>query len=174
MSRLMITSDLHLGHDNAIKWRQQFSTPEEHHETLFDNLASNIGKRDTLIMLGDMAFNSHWLHRIAGIKCQKKILVLGNHDTERVHIRDIVLSGAYDDMHSLYYKRNKIFSHCPIHPKHMRGKDCNIHGHLHEEIITEIGPGFSTQPHHKYFNACVEHTDYKPIPFAEILERINA
>lgn len=171
MSRLMITSDLHLGHKNIHKFRDQFATAEEHHEVVFDNFASNIKKSDSVFLLGDVAFDEYWLNRLCEVKCRKKTLILGNHDTERLSITDIVNSGAYDAIHSLFSKRNCWFSHCPIHTGQFREKLLNIHGHLHREIVTYFdGDDFEAQDA-GYFNACVEHTDYKPISFSEILER---
>ena len=109
----MITSDLHLGHKNIHKFRTQFSTAEEHHEFVFENFATNIKKADSIIFLGDIAFDMKWLERLHFIKCRKKTLILGNHDTERLNISD--LTSVYDSIHSLYSKRNFWFSHCPIH-----------------------------------------------------------
>jgi calcineurin-like phosphoesterase family protein len=171
VSRLLITSDLHLGHKNIVKFRPGFSSAEEHHEILFDNLASSINKRDSIIFLGDIAFTDEWLLRIRGINCAKKLLVLGNHDTERTSFKNIVL--AYDKIESLYSKRNMWFSHCPIHPQEFRGKTHNIHGHLHDKLVqTEyMGDGdyVGDIDDERYINVCVEHTDYRPIPFSDLV-----
>jgi calcineurin-like phosphoesterase family protein len=172
MSRLMITSDLHLGHDNAIKWRSQFTSPEEHNGVIFDNLCSSVNKRDTLLLLGDVAFTREWHRKINSINCTKKILILGNHDTERVNIKDLVRYG-YDEMHSMYSKRNMWFTHCPMHDLHLRDKSLNVHGHLHEEVITELNSNFEPVLHHRYFNVCLEHTNYKPISFEDIKEEVR-
>lgn len=178
MSRLMITSDLHLGHVNIHKFRDLCSTAEEHHEIIFDNFASSINKSDSVILLGDIAFDAYWLNRISEVNCRKKTLILGNHDTERLSIFDIVNSGAYDAIHSLFSKRNRLFSHCPIHADQFRGKVLNIHGHLHDDVVTresdeKIQGCYYEIKDISYFNACVEHTDYKPISFSEILERTS-
>jgi len=174
MSRLMITSDLHLGHKNIHKFRPQFETAEDHHQVIFDNFASSINKADSVILLGDIAFDAYWLAKIAKINCRKKTLILGNHDTEKLTINTIVAMGAYDAIHSMYSKRNMWFTHCPIHEKQFRDKKLNIHGHLHNKIITRFDrPSGMDFAHDKYFNACVEHTDYKPISFSEILERTS-
>ena len=164
MSRLMIASDLHLGHSNIVKFREGFSSADEHHELMFENLASNIQKRDSLILLGDIAFSKFWLEKIKSIKCVKKTLVCGNHDTENgIKMRDLV--DVYDDVQALFAKRNIWFSHCPIHPHQFRGKTHNIHGHLHDKLVrTEL---FDRDD--RYINACVEHTNYKPISFSELL-----
>lgn len=170
MSRLMITSDLHLGHQNICKYRHKFSTPEEHHETLFENLATTIQKRDTLYLLGDIAFTKEWLERVAGIKCRYKLLVCGNHDLER-GIKMLDVCRAYDDVKALFSKRNYWFSHCPIHPQEIRGRKGNIHGHLHDKLVEVQKYTLGTLvPHPSYFNACVEHTEYKPIPFDALVQ----
>lgn len=176
MTRLMITSDLHLGHKNIHKFRNEFKTAEEHHEVMFENLASNIQKRDSLILLGDIAFDKYWLGKIASIKCEKKLLICGNHDTENgIKMRDLV--NAYDDVMALYSRRNYWFSHCPIHLQQMRGKTANIHGHLHDKRIMkpyidkdDKGRRIYQKPSEYYINACVEHTNYKPISFAELIK----
>lgn len=174
MSRLMITSDLHLGHKNIHKFRGEFSTAEEHHEVIFDNFASSIKKSDSVILLGDIAFDNYWLNRLSEVKCRKKTLILGNHDTERLSIFDIVNSGVYDAIHSIYAKRKCLLSHYPIHGHEFRRSDLNIHGHLHDKKVESLNIALQVmRPDVRYFNACVEHTDYKPISFAEILERVN-
>lgn len=163
MTRLMITSDLHLGHKNVTKFRSDFKTPEDHHEFMFEALAGNIKKRDSLILLGDIAFDHYWLKKIASIKCEKKLLICGNHDTENgIKMRDLVK--AYDDVMALHSRRNYWFSHCPIHPDQFRGKIGNIHGHLHNSHIME-----GTFKNPSYLNVCVEHTDYEPISFADLI-----
>ncbi|AUR93088.1 calcineurin-like phosphoesterase [Vibrio phage 1.182.O._10N.286.46.E1] len=165
MTRLMITSDLHLGHENIIKFRTGFDSAEHHHETLFENLASSIQKRDSLILLGDIAFSKYWLDKIKSIKCEKKLLICGNHDTEKgVKMRDLVR--VYDDVMALHSRRNCWFSHCPIHPSQMRGKVCNIHGHLHDKKIKTD----TMYDDPRYINACVEHTNFKPISFSDLIK----
>jgi len=168
MSRLMITSDLHLGHKNIHKFRTQFDSAEDHHQAIFDNFASNINKRDSVILLGDIAFDAYWLKQIEKINCIKKTLILGNHDTEHCSMGHLMMT--FDAIHSMYSKRNMWFTHCPVHSDHFRGKDLNVHGHLHNEVVCSSYAG-SYEVDQKYFNACVEHTDYKPISFSEILER---
>ena len=173
MSRLMLTSDLHLGHKAIHKYRPSFSSAEEHHEIMFDNLASNINKRDSLVLLGDICFSKEWLARIKEIKCLKKTIVVGNHDLEfGITMRDLV--DTYDSVQCLWSKRNYWFSHAPIHPQEMRTRKGNIHGHLHGNMVwknwihpvDDFRPGLD-QIDQRYINVCVEHTDWKPITFQE-------
>lgn len=154
MSRLLLTSDLHLGHKAIVKYRSQFSSSEEHHEIVYDNLASSLNKRDCIYFLGDIAFDHYWLNKIKELKCATKVLIVGNHDTDKkVKMKDLV--DTYDKVEGLVSKRNCWFTHCPIHPKEVRGKDYVIHGHTHQKLI----------PDTRYISVCIEHTDYKPITF---------
>lgn len=175
MSKLWLTSDLHLGHKNIAKYRTEFSTAEEHHETMFENLATAVGKRDTLYLLGDVAFDLEWLERVKNINCRHKTLIVGNHDLEfGIHMRHLV--DAYDQIYSLWSKRNYWFSHCPIHPQEMRTRKANIHGHLHGNMVwAEQGEGNDdwSELDNKYINVCVEHTDWKPILFRDAVGGIE-
>lgn len=159
MARLLLMSDLHLGHNNICKYRTEFSDAEEHHNTIFENLATELRSRDTLYLLGDVAFTREWLSRIGSLRCKFKMLVVGNHDTERgITMSD--LCHTYDKVVSLITHRKYWLSHAPIHPQEIRGRAGNIHGHTHNHCLE--GP---------YINACVEHTGYKPITFEELVGR---
>lgn len=168
MSRLFLTSDLHLGHKNISKYRTEFKSSEEHHEIMFDNLASAVNKRDTVFFLGDIAFDKYWLDKIKSLNINHKRLVVGNHDTERgITMRD--LCDTYDSVVALMAHRGYWLSHCPIHPQEMRGRTGNIHGHLHSKLVEreQESSGHyvikTDVPDGSYINVCVEHTDWKPI-----------
>jgi calcineurin-like phosphoesterase family protein len=158
MTKLWVSSDLHLGHKNVLRFRDEFSSQQEHNETIFENLATAVNKRDSLYLLGDVAFDYYWLNRLKEIRCAKKTLILGNHDTDqRVDIRK--LANVFNSIHSLHSRRNTWFSHCPIHESQFRGKTLNIHGHVHTKTL----------PDKRYFNACVDVNDYKPVTFEQII-----
>lgn len=164
MSRLLLTSDLHLGHKNILKFRGGFASQEAHDETLFENLAFALNKRDSIIFLGDVAFSVEWLKRIESLKCAKKTLILGNHDLEnKITMGNLMMT--YDRIESLYSKRNMYFTHCPIHASQFRGKTHNIHGHLHDDIVMSDGVADS-----RYVNVCVEHTNFNPVLFSGLIK----
>lgn len=163
MSRVWFTSDLHLGHKGVSRFRKEFSSDEEHNEILYDNLATSVGKRDTLFLLGDIAFSREWLYKIDKIACQKKTLVLGNHDMQRgydVSIYDLI--DVYDNIQSLMNYKGCWLSHCPMHPEEIRNRKLNIHGHTHYYNV-DYG---ST----RYYNVCPEHHNWKPVLFSQIKE----
>lgn len=159
MSRLLLISDTHLGHKNICKYRTQFSSEEEHSETIYDNIRTNSNKRDTIYFLGDIVFTPEWLERIGQINCRHKALVAGNHDTER-KVDMKMLANTFDKVYSLVSKNNCWFTHCPIHPQEIRKKAYVVHGHTHNKVV---------RGDRRYINVCVEHTDFKPISFERAL-----
>lgn len=150
-----ILSDLHLGHKNISKFRKG-SSSEEQNEQVYENLASMVDKRDTLFLLGDVAFDNEWLSRIKNLPCRDVRLILGNHDTDNVSIHDIVKT--YSKVLSLQKYKKHWLTHAPVHPLELRGVKC-LHGHTHYQLmIDEEGI-----PDNRYINVCCEYTRNKPI-----------
>lgn len=164
MSRLVISSDWHLGHRNIIKYRPElgFKTPEQHHEYILNNAKSFIKKGDTLILLGDIAFTKEWLERIKEIKCRRKVLYVGNHDLER-NIKMVDLLEVFDDVQAFGSRRNCWFIHCPMHTDEVRRKKWVIHGHTHQHLIDVDN----------FINVCVDKTNYTPITFEDLPELLE-
>lgn len=76
---LYVTSDLHLGHWNVVKYcKRPFHSIDEHDRAIISNWNNIVNKDDTVIICGDFAFKNH-NHYITALK-GKKILILGNHD----------------------------------------------------------------------------------------------
>lgn len=80
-----VTSDLHLQHKNILEYEaNDFSSVEEHDETIIENWNHTVSRNDTVIVAGDVAFcsktkTSELVHRL----CGNKILIYGNHDCSR-------------------------------------------------------------------------------------------
>jgi len=81
---------------------------------MFDTLASSVNKRDTLYLLGDVAFTPEWILKLEEIKCVKKVLILGNHDTEQKRAKHLPLfAQVFDEIHGLYKKKPILVIPCP-------------------------------------------------------------
>ena len=70
----------------------------------------------------------------------------------------------------IYVMDKMIMSHIPVHPDSKGRFTANLHGHLHHRRVvfmngTEIDPW--------YHCVCVEHTDYRPIEFQELRDRVG-
>ena len=157
MSKVWVCADLHLGHKNITKFRTQFATAEEHHETVMENFLTTVGKRDKVFLLGDIVFKE-------GIEYAAKldslganlILVKGNHDAYDLWA---------DSVQGLMSYKGAWLSHVPVHPQELDycKQGFNIHGHLHG--------GFINDP--RYFNVSLEHTNYRPILMTDVLEQLR-
>lgn len=171
MSKVYFASDLHLGHKNVTRFRTGFSSADEHHETILENLAMTVGKRDTLFLLGDIAFDSEYCARLLSkLKhINKTIWVQGNHD---VSIRTIIgqaeligLDANKLQLQAFTTYKGWWLSHCPIHPDEIRNRKGNIHGHTHYHNISGSA----------YLNVSMEQLpNWSPISFEELVsERSN-
>ena len=162
MSRLFVTSDLHLGHRNICKYRPQFQTTQEHDDFIIANYLETITKIDTVYFLGDIAFTDEAIERVKALPGHK-ILVLGNHDTDFGMARSRSLQEAFVRVYGITSKHHCWLTHAPIHPIELRGKFC-IHGHVHDQTIQDP----------RYANVCVENTNYKPVLLTKVKESLLA
>lgn len=165
MSRVLLISDTHFGHRNICNFRQNFSSPEEHDEFIFNNIMNTVNKRDTLWILGDIAFDQTGWARIKQIsnKVENLNIVVGNHDTDHTErnnmFKDMVSQGYFNKVGSMFKLNRFWLTHPPIHPIELRGRK-NIHGHTHNVIM----------PDENYINICCEHVNYKPVNFQDIFD----
>lgn len=170
MTCVYVTSDWHLGHNSAYKWSGNFSSQEEREGNILENYCSSVNKRDHVWFLGDIAFTLKALDEVR-LLVGTKHLILGNHDTDRfskeLDISDLILT--FDTVHGLKDYKHSWLSHAPIHPDELRGK-INIHGHVHGESIKQWDEFVLDFVEDKrYYNACLENTDFKPVKYQEII-----
>lgn len=160
MSNVFFISDLHLGHDNVIKWSRDWrkgDTIEEHDQWLVDSWNSVVGKRDCVFVLGDVAWREKDWATLKKMRGQK-ILVRGNHDKPNVrHLTDY-----FQDVWGSAFYKGYWLTHIPIHPSELR-KRKNIHGHVHAgaEAVLQNDPN--------YISVCVESCGGVPVDFERIV-----
>lgn len=159
---ILFVGDLHGGHDNIVKYRSQFETESEMWELSKKNYHERVTKRDKIFFMGDTAFSLERLEDLKGWRGACKVLILGNHCTERLSIFDIVNSGCFDEIHGMYKYKEFWLTHAPIHPAELRHRLC-IHGHVHPHSV----------PDPRYFNTCPEVTNYDPVSLHEIREEMR-
>lgn len=165
MSSVFFISDLHLGHKNVCKFREQFSSVEEHDGFIKANLLSTVNKRSKLFLLGDIAFTGEagdWIVNELLKYCPNTAIVLGNHDSSEGRENLIKYLQAGIKVHALTTYKSAWLTHCPIHPEELRKKTRVIHGHVHGNTINDD----------RFFDVSCESVDYTPISYNQILERM--
>ena len=159
--RIWLWSDLHLGHDNIIRYcGRPFKQAQEMDRALYGAWARTLGPDDIMLCLGDVAMGpavaEHTWRRIEALPGHK-VLVVGNHDlTTNGRLR----VAGFDLVCGLAILGNEnpplIFTHMPLDdppPGHV-----NVHGHLHDHKPL-AGP---------YINVAVEQLGYQPLDLADV------
>jgi calcineurin-like phosphoesterase family protein len=162
------TADLHLLHKKILDYcHRNFSSAEEHDETLISNYNNRISNKDDVWILGDVAFGSHQnvtkiLSRLRG----KKHLILGNHDIKN---RIFNIKGIFSSTNLL--KTIKIFGNkivlCHYALRVWDSSHYNswhLFGHSHGKL----------SPQGKSFDVGVDLHNYYPWSYDEVADRMNS
>jgi calcineurin-like phosphoesterase family protein len=134
-----ITSDLHFGHANIMKFcpvtRAGFRDVTHMNETMIQEWNNVVTAEDTTYILGDFAFLPsakavEVLHRLNG----KKILVEGNHD--RKLLNDPVFRRCFEEVHQylriVHNGQLVVMFHYPIYEwDQMHRGAVHFYGHVH-------------------------------------------
>jgi len=156
MSRVLLCADTHLGDAGIIRFRKQFSSPEEHDAYIVHRWNHVVGKNDTVYLLGDAAFTLQAVETARELRGHK-ILIRGNHDK----LNHFHYAWAFDDVRGGLKYKGAWLTHIPMHPDELRGCP-NIHGHTHQHIIDNPW----------YLNVCMEQINYRPLPFTEAMDTL--
>ncbi len=156
---IWVWSDQHFGHQNIIKYSNRpFRDKFEMNEQLIANHNEVVGDQDYVIYVGDIAMlndtaANEILHRLNGYK----ILIVGNHDLQKKKLKNLHV----DEVHLVYdievAGATMVFTHFPI--TNLPKPIVNVHGHTHNNEEQSI----------QHINVCVEHTEYKPVSFDNII-----
>jgi calcineurin-like phosphoesterase family protein len=175
MAEIWFISDTHFFHDNILGFKdrdgnlirgRQFSSSGQMNEYITENWNERIRSQDKVYHLGDVAVGvrdqDKFTELMTWLNGHKRLL-LGNND----HIEQ----PAYKSFERIelwtggkFKQYNFVASHIPLRKDQMRDGEFNVHGHIHQNVMSEPG----------YINVCVEHTDYKPIHLDEIRKRIES
>lgn len=159
MREIWLSTDLHLfSKDND--YRHPFRTDREN-SRLADNFSNEIDSSDLFIFLGDLCDPGVSDPKklgdvIKSIPCYK-IMCRGNHDTQDdLFYREV----GFDLVIDICRYHNIIFSHKPIR---VQPDELNIHGHLHTEMMSGLGPN--------HINAYADnwHNNGHPIRLSDLI-----
>jgi|SRR5579872_7175253 len=170
MSNIFVTSDQHWGHANILKFQNaagQFLRPgfedvKTMNEFMVDQWNKVVKPSDKVYHLGDVALRKPDIAWVGACYGHKR-LVRGNHDTfpTKAYLK------FFEEIYATRLLDNMLLSHIPIHVESIKSEWTNVHGHTHNNVSPlHFGP--------KYFNVCVEYTEYRPLALEEIKQRIQA
>lgn len=165
-------SDTHFFHQNILGFtgsdgkpiRPGWASVEEMNEAMVDRWNAVVKPEDTVWHLGDVAFKVNEraadLDILLGRLKGKKNMLLGNHDNLgseilRKHFAKIELWKAFP-------KAGFTCTHIPIRLDMMRDTAVNVHGHIHQNMMTEKG----------YINVSVEVRDFTPVHMDQIIQEV--
>lgn len=131
--KIYFTSDLHLGHDNIIRFfNRPFSSVDEMNDKIIQNYNSIIHKNDLVYILGDLTYkisveeSNNLIQQLKG----HKVLIRGNHDLKYD-------SSLFDDILDYkefnYNKVKYVLMHYPLMEWNgsYKKKSIHLHGHIH-------------------------------------------
>ena len=163
MSKVYFISDLHFGHRRITEFvpgARSGAHCIENMNNIIRNWNAVVHKRDTVWVLGDIAFTDHGFEMLGELAGTKK-MIKGNHDN---HFTTEQWLQHFDTVESLVSYKGYWLSHCPIHPAELRGKR-NIHGHVHTQSI--LAPEDDSWDRN-YINVCCEAVNETPVSFDDI------
>ncbi len=162
--KVWLWSDLHIGHENIIKYENRPFKSIKEMEDFFIEEWKKINKNDIIINNGDFSFkfSKERVQNIIKNLPGYKILILGNHDKSKSvnWWQSVGFNEVYK--YPIIFENFYILSHEPVYlNSHM--PYVNIHGHLHSK-------NFESK---QYVNISVENTNYKLVNFETIRENLR-
>ena len=143
---IWIYSDPHFADDEMVHLRKNYIGDEEQ----VRRINAKVGKKDTLIILGDIGDES-FCKKLRGYK----VLVTGNHDKGSTNY-----NGIFDEIYEgpVFITEKLLLSHEPV----LLPFAFNIHGHDHSKWFEKPGA--------QSMNVCAEHIDYTPVNLTHLMK----
>ena len=137
-----ITSDLHLQHIGALKWRTENVDVRSADADIVDRINSVCGKSDSLVMIGDITGptvndKAAYAKALNDIVCDKIYIIPGNHDYRTLDLTMSILGRRAKILPPIYERRGMlhpifIMSHYPLESWNGQGYGVkHYHGHSH-------------------------------------------
>lgn len=191
MPAVFLTSDTHFGHKNICKFTNYDGSPvrpwddaDEMDEEMVKRWNETVRPNDKVYHLGDVVINRKSLAILDRLNGDK-VLIKGNHDIFK--LTDYVK--YFRDIRGYHVMNGMILSHIPISKDSIARFGTNIHGHTHgNRVMKKVTVQTATfdDPDHAfgdryekevidpdYFCVCVEQTDFRPILFEDVIQKIK-
>jgi calcineurin-like phosphoesterase family protein len=183
MPNVFLTADTHFGHANICVFTNRDGSPlrpwdsvEEMDEEMVKRWNETVGPDDKVYHLGDVVINRKSLSILDRLNGDK-VLIKGNHDIFKLND----YTKYFRDVRGYHVVNGCVLSHIPVHKDSIARFGTNIHGHLHANRVrkargVDAKTGeilYSTDIDPDYFCVSVEHTDYRPILFEDVIQKIK-
>ena len=186
MPSVFLVSDTHFGHVGVCRFTRKdgvtklrpWDSPEEMDEAMIEAWNKTVRPTDKVYHLGDVVINRKALKTLGRLNGDK-VLIKGNHDIFRL---DEYLE-YFRDVRAYHVMNGMILSHIPVSRDSLYRFGTNIHGHTHanrvmKPISVDAKTGeikySETEYDPLYHCVCVEQTDFRPILFEDVINRIRA
>jgi calcineurin-like phosphoesterase family protein len=185
MPSVFLVSDTHFGHTGVCRFTRNdgvtklrpWDNADEMDEEMVKRWNDRVRPKDKVYHLGDVVINRKALGIMSRLNGDK-VLIRGNHDI----FRDTEYNQYFRELRAYHVMNGLILSHVPIHEASLGRFGCNIHGHLHANRVMKAKGvnattgeiSYSDEIDPRYWCACVEHTDYTPILFEDVIKRIES
>jgi calcineurin-like phosphoesterase family protein len=166
---LYFIADTHFDHGNIrIFCNRPFSNLSEMNDSMIDNWNRTVTDDDTVFILGDFCWSSGQRYLEFARKLKgKKILILGNHDFNRLP-EDWAgcFEAVYERLEIWIGTTQIVLDHYPMREWNgMQRGSYQLHGHAHNN---------DQRVYHKnQLNVCVENIEYTPIPYKTVKALID-
>lgn len=174
MSRTWVYSDPHFYHGNICKFTKEdgsklrpWDDANEMTEDMIRWYNELVDDKDRVYILGDVAFSSANIRTTVSRMKGRKVLVPGNHEPPKMR----KYFDLFDDVRGYVVKKGFIMSHIPIHVGSLSRWQLNIHGHTHANVV--MSDSLLPFADSRYYCACVERTNFRPILLDDILKERN-
>lgn len=171
---IWFTSDTHFNHKNILEYEKEsrgsLSSLDEMNEKIISNWNERVDEDDTIYILGDVFMGSceaipTIMSRLKG----KKILIRGNHDTnKRVELMLPYLEDVYNMFNLKYNRQFFVLCHYPL--REWFGKEfgsIHVYGHVHSN---EHRNGILSQPNS--YHVGLDTNSLYPISIEEVINNV--
>lgn len=166
---IYLTSDLHFGHENVIRFQNRpWPTVEAMNDGLVNNINETVGVNDELYVLGDFSFRikqaEAWELR-KRILCRNVHLVRGNHDCGWSGTNAFKTVSDYAELKTGVGK--VILSHYPFLTWNaMHHGSLHLHGHIHSDGSCNLE---NAEAGIRRYDVGVDANGYRPVSLDDIL-----
>lgn len=167
--KTFLVADTHFGHQGVCRFLRDDGSklrPWDYYADMDRELVARwnakVGPKDKVYHLGDVLINRRAFGLLNALNGDK-VLIRGNHDV----FKDADYTPFFRSIRGSHVLNNMLLTHIPVHPDSVGRFTVNIHGHLHYRRVMLGG-----KPDPRYLCVSVEHTDYAPIDFNEVLSRV--